>query len=60
MPLALRVSDYVYVLHKGRIVHQCGRSELVENEALLTEYIGVSKYEKDRVFPVSLHDSASL
>jgi len=47
VPLALRVSDYVYVLHKGRIVHQCDASELAENEALLTEYIGVSKYEKD-------------
>jgi len=60
VPLALKVSDYVYVLHKGQIVHQCSRSQLVENEALLTEYIGVSKYEKDRVLPISLSASASL
>ncbi len=43
VPLALSVSDYVYILHKGRIVHQCTTPELVENEAILTEYIGVSK-----------------
>ncbi|MGD0658272.1 MAG: ABC transporter ATP-binding protein [Syntrophorhabdales bacterium] len=43
VPLALSVSDYVYILHKGRIVHQCATPELVENEAILTEYIGVSK-----------------
>jgi len=43
VPLALSVSDYVYILHKGRIVHECSTAELAENEAILTEYIGVSK-----------------
>jgi len=43
VPLALTVSDYVYILHKGQIVHQCATPELVENEAILTEYIGVSR-----------------
>jgi branched-chain amino acid transport system ATP-binding protein len=46
VPLALRVSDYVYVLNKGKIVHQCTKLELVENEKIQTEYIGVSKYGK--------------
>ena len=43
--LALTVSDYVYILHKGRIAHQCTKDELVVNERVLAEYIGVSKYE---------------
>jgi len=43
VPLALSVSDYVYILHKGRIVHECSTADLAENEAILTEYIGVSK-----------------
>jgi branched-chain amino acid transport system ATP-binding protein len=42
--LALRVSDYAYVLNKGKIVHQSTKNELVENERIQTEYIGVSKY----------------
>jgi branched-chain amino acid transport system ATP-binding protein len=44
VPLALRVSDYAYVLHKGKIVHQCTKDELVGNERIQAEYIGVSKY----------------
>jgi branched-chain amino acid transport system ATP-binding protein len=43
VPLALSVSDYVYILSKGRIVHECTTPELAENESILTEYIGVSK-----------------
>ena len=42
IPLALRVSDYVYVLHKGQIVHQCTKEELRQNEKVQAEYIGVS------------------
>jgi branched-chain amino acid transport system ATP-binding protein len=44
VPLALRVSDYTYVLTKGKIVHECTKNELVENERIQAEYIGVSKY----------------
>jgi branched-chain amino acid transport system ATP-binding protein len=44
VPLALRVSDYVYVLHKGGIVHQCPKNKLVEDERIQAEFIGVSKY----------------
>jgi branched-chain amino acid transport system ATP-binding protein len=44
VPLALRVSDYAYVLTKGKIIHQCTKNDLVENERIQAEYIGVSKY----------------
>jgi len=44
VPLALRVSDYAYVLNKGKIVHQCTKEELLGNERIQAEYIGVSKY----------------
>lgn len=44
VPLALRVSDYAYVLNKGKIVHQCTRDELIGNERIQFQYIGVSKY----------------
>ncbi len=44
VPLALKVGDYAYVLHKGKIVHQCTKDELVGNERIQAEYIGVSKY----------------
>ena len=43
VPLALMVSDYAYVLHKGEIVHQCTKQELVRNERIQAEYIGVSR-----------------
>jgi branched-chain amino acid transport system ATP-binding protein len=44
VPLALRVGDYAYVLHKGKIVHQSTKDELVGNDRIQAEYIGVSKY----------------
>ncbi len=44
VPLALKVSDYAYVLNKGKIVHECTKDELVANERVQAEYIGVSKY----------------
>ncbi len=44
VPLALRVSDYAYVLSKGEIVHQGPKDELVRNEKIQAEYIGVSRY----------------
>lgn len=46
VPLALRVSDYVYVLYHGEIVHHCSAGELAENEKIQAEYIGVAKREK--------------
>ncbi|MFH1647266.1 MAG: hypothetical protein ABID71_06255 [Chloroflexota bacterium] len=42
--LALKVSDYGYLLNNGKIAHQCTKDELVGNTQLQCEYIGVSKY----------------
>ena len=44
VPLAMRVTDYVYVMNKGEIVHHCGTVELAKNEKIQAEYIGVSKH----------------
>ena len=44
VPLALKVSDYIYILNKGKIVHHCTKNELIENTKVQSEYIGVSKY----------------
>ena len=44
VPLALRVSDYCYLLNNGKIAHQCSKAELVENENIQEKYIGVSHY----------------
>ena len=43
VPLALRTSDYAYVLYHGEIVHHCSTDELAENEQVQAEYIGVAK-----------------
>jgi len=43
VPLALRVSDYAYVLYNGEIVHHCSARELAKNEQVQAEYIGVAK-----------------
>jgi branched-chain amino acid transport system ATP-binding protein len=43
VPLALRISDYAYILYNGQIIHHCSAEELARNEDLQAEYIGVSK-----------------
>ena len=43
VPLALRVSDYVYVLQHGEIVYHSTPDELAKNEKIQAEYIGVAK-----------------
>lgn len=43
VPLALRVSDYVYLMQKGSIAHHCGKEEFAGNKQLQSEYIGLSK-----------------
>jgi branched-chain amino acid transport system ATP-binding protein len=43
VPLALRASDDVYVMHKGEIAYHCSAIELSKNEKIQAEYIGVSK-----------------
>ena len=46
VPLALRVSDYAYVLYHGEIAHHCSAQELSENEQIQAEYIEVAKRAK--------------
>ena len=45
IPLALRVSDYAYVLYHGEIVHHCKANELDEDNKIQADYIGVAKRE---------------
>jgi branched-chain amino acid transport system ATP-binding protein len=41
IPVALDVSDYTYILEKGKIVHEGAASEVRDNEAVLDEHLGV-------------------
>ena len=41
LPLALRVSDHVHVLSRGRIVHSSAPQELWENEEIKKRYLGL-------------------
>jgi branched-chain amino acid transport system ATP-binding protein len=43
VPLALRVSNYAYILYHGEIVHHCSAEELAGNQQVQSEYIGVAK-----------------
>jgi branched-chain amino acid transport system ATP-binding protein len=42
LSLALGVSDYAYVMHKGEIVYEGATADLAQNDAVQSEYIGVS------------------
>jgi branched-chain amino acid transport system ATP-binding protein len=42
LSLALGVSDYAYVMHRGEIVYEGATADLAGNDAVLSEYIGVS------------------
>ena len=41
LPLALRVSDRIHVLSRGRIVHSCLPQELRENDEIKSKYLGL-------------------
>jgi branched-chain amino acid transport system ATP-binding protein len=41
LPLALRVSDYVYIVSKGEIVYQCTPEELRNSKEKQNRYLGV-------------------
>lgn len=41
LPMALRVSDYVYIVSKGKIVYQSTPEELSNNREIQNRYIGV-------------------
>jgi branched-chain amino acid transport system ATP-binding protein len=42
LSLALGVSDYAYVMHKGEIVYEGATADLAQNAAVQSQYIGVS------------------
>jgi len=42
LPMALGVADYVYVISKGVVVHECPPNELKENEEVKAKYLGVA------------------
>jgi len=41
IPLALRVTDHVHVLSRGRIVHSCAPQALWANEEIKARYLGL-------------------
>ncbi len=41
LAFALRVADYVYLMSKGRIVHECTPDELRRNDVTKARYLGV-------------------
>ncbi len=41
LPLALGVSDYVYIVSKGEIVHECTPEELRQSKEKQNKYLGV-------------------
>ena len=41
LPLALRVSDEIHVLSRGRIVHSCLPQELWQNNEIKSKYLGL-------------------
>ena len=42
LPLALRVSDYVYILSKGQIVYQSTPRQLMSNDEILAKHLTVT------------------
>jgi branched-chain amino acid transport system ATP-binding protein len=41
LPLALRVTDHVHVISRGRIVHSSKPDELWRNEEIKSRYLGL-------------------
>ena len=41
LAFALRVADHVYLMSKGRIVHECAPSDLRHDEAIKARWLGV-------------------
>ena len=39
--MAMSVADYAYIMSKGAIVYESAPAELVGNEAVKTQYLGV-------------------
>jgi branched-chain amino acid transport system ATP-binding protein len=45
--MASNVGDYFYILDDGKVVHEGEMKALVDDEALKSKYLGISKLEKD-------------
>jgi branched-chain amino acid transport system ATP-binding protein len=43
LPMALTISDYVYIISKGSIVYESTPAELNNNEEIKTKYLGIKK-----------------
>jgi len=43
LPMALSVSDYVFIISKGEIVYECIPSELLTNEEIKTKYLSATR-----------------
>jgi branched-chain amino acid transport system ATP-binding protein len=43
LPMALSVSDYVFIISKGKIVYECIPSELLTNEEIKTKYLSATR-----------------
>jgi branched-chain amino acid transport system ATP-binding protein len=41
LAFALRYADHIFIMNKGRIVHQCTPAELAANQAIKLRYLGV-------------------
>ena len=41
LPLALSLADRVHILSRGQIVHTCSPSELADDDAVKSRYLGV-------------------
>lgn len=42
LPLAMAVSDYVYIINKGQIVYESTPNELMNNEDIKSKYLGIA------------------
>jgi branched-chain amino acid transport system ATP-binding protein len=42
LPMALGVADYVYVISRGLVVHECTPDEIRDNEEVKAKYLGVA------------------
>ena len=45
--LALKVSDYIYILDKGQIVYECESQRMAEDMELQAHYFGLEKFSKE-------------
>jgi len=43
--MALELADYIYIISKGRIVHECIPEKLRDNDTIMNRYLGVEKQE---------------